>query len=178
MKTIDAAEVELLDYYLSKGFVSTKNHFVMLRDLTEPIPKFPQPNNITINQWEMSDEQGQQDYLKASAHAFEGNAWSLNHLQWMRDGPGWGTFTAFNEDYIVGSVMIWEINEQRSATENIFVHSDYRKKACITETLNFLKESGKTEATLGVFADKKKAILLYQSLGYRMLKVIVELGLD
>lgn len=181
--TISSDDLEEMDFYLSKGFIAKQNHLVMKRDLTEPIPHFPLPPNIKVINWKMETIEEQEKYLRAeSAGDPFGICWSLNHLKWSKSGAEWDTFTAFDGNEVVGSVMTWGLGNRRSATENIFVLPDWRRqgiaKAIITEALVFLKKKGKTEATLGVFGDNKNAIALYQSLGYRMFYTIIEFGYD
>lgn len=181
--TIPSDELEEIDYFLSKGFVVQRNHLIMKRDLTEEIPNAPLLDDINIANWKMETQAEQEQYLKAEAEGdLEGVNWSLNRLRWTKSGSEWDTFTAFNGDTIVGSVMTWGLGEERSATENIFVLPQWRQKgiarAVITEALKFLKEKGKTEATLGVFGDNRKAISLYKSLSYKLLYINIEFGLD
>lgn len=181
--TISSDDIEEMDFFLSKGFIAKQNHLVMKRDLTAPIPHFPLPPNIKVINWKMETIEEQEKYLRAeSAGDPFGICWSLNHLKWTKSGAEWDTFTAFNGNEVVGSVMTWGLGNKRSATENIFVLPDWRRKgiakAIITEALVFLKNKGKTEATLGVFGDNKNAIALYQSLGYRMFYTIIEFGYD
>jgi ribosomal protein S18 acetylase RimI-like enzyme len=181
--TIASDDIEEIDFYLSNGFITKQNHLVMKRDLTETIPHFPLLSNINIINWKMETNEEQEKYLRAEAAGDPfGICWSLNHLKWTKSGAEWDTFTAFDGNEVVGSVMTWGLGDKRSATENIFVLPDYRRqgiaKAIITEALIFLKEKGKTEATLGVFGDNKNAIALYQSLGYRMFYTSIEFGYD
>ncbi|KKI90138.1 hypothetical protein WQ54_23890 [Bacillus sp. SA1-12] len=141
----------------------------MKRDLTEDIPNVPLLNNLNIVNWKMETQA-------------EGLCWSLNRLKWTKGGTEWDTFTVFDGDIIVGSVMTWGLGEDRSATENIFVLPEWRRKGIaktmITEALKYLKNKGKTEATLVVFSDNGKAISLYKSLRYKMLSINIEFGLD
>jgi ribosomal protein S18 acetylase RimI-like enzyme len=181
--TISSNDLEEMDFYLSKGFIAKQNHLVMKRDLTKPITQIPLPPNIKIINWKMETKEEQEKYLRAEAAGDpNGVCWSLNHLRWTKSGAEWDTFSAFCGNEVVGSVMTWGLGEKRSATENIFVLPDWRRrgiaKALISEALTFLKEKGKTEATLGVFGDNRSAIALYQSLGYRMLYTTIEFGYD
>lgn len=181
--TISSDDIKEMDFYLSKGFITKQNHLVMKRDLTKPIPQFSLPPNIKVINWKMETQEEQEMYLRAEAAGDpNGVCWSLNHLKWTKSGAEWDTFTAFDGNSVVGSVMTWGLGEERSATENIFVLPNWRRKgiakALISEALTFLKEKGKTEATLGVFGDNQEAISLYQSLGYRMYYTIIEFGYE
>lgn len=131
----------------------------------------------------MTTQAEQEQYLAAEARGDDhGVSWSLNHLQWTKSGGEWDAFTVFHENEIIGSVMTWGLGEERSATENIFVVPEWRRKgiaiAFITEALKFLKDKGKKQATLGVFGDNGKAIALYKSLGYKMVDTILQFGID
>lgn len=180
--TVDSDELEEMDFILSKGFLVERNHLIMKRDLTEEIPAYPLPENIEIKNWKMESATEQEQYLQAEASGDDGLAWSLNNLRWTMAGSEWDTFTAFDGEKVVGSCMTWGISDVRSATEQIFVLPEWRRKgiarAVIAESLRFLKDNGKTEATLGVFSENGKAIALYLSLGYKMNEIIVEFGLE
>ncbi|WP_208559240.1 GNAT family N-acetyltransferase [Marinilactibacillus kalidii] len=181
--TIPSDELEEIDYFLSKGFSVQRNHLIMKRDLTSEIPDVLPPDNVSIVNWRMETQTEQEKYLRAEAEGdSEGVSWSLNRLNWTKTGSEWDTFTAFDGDKVVGSVMTWGLGEARSATENIFVLPDWRQqgiaKTLITEALKFLKDKGKTEATLGVFGENRRALSLYKSLGYEMLAVNIEFGID
>jgi len=181
--TITSDNLEEIDFYLSNGFITKQNHLVMKKDLTEPIPKVLLSNHINIINWKMETEEELVGYLKAEADSDHmGVSWSLNHLKWTKSGAEWDTFTAFSGNQIVGSVMTWGLGEARSATENVFVLPQWRRmgvaRAVMTEALIYLKEKGKTEATLGVLGNNCKAIALYQSLGYHMFYTNIEFGYD
>lgn len=181
--TISSDDLEEIDFYLSKGFGTHRTHLLMKRDLREDIEEYSLPGNLVIKRWEMETQAEEEQYLAAEAKGdLYGVSWSLNHLRWTKNGGEWDTFTVFNGNEVVGSVMTWGLGEERSATENIFVLPEWRRKgiakAVITKALLFLKDNGKSEATLGVFGDNGRAISLYESLGYRMFSIHLEFGKD
>ncbi|MBM7662615.1 GNAT superfamily N-acetyltransferase [Bacillus mesophilus] len=181
--TIESDDLEEIDFYLSKGFIVRRNHLIMKRDLTEPIPEQSLPKHIKIINWKMKTQEEEEQYLKAEEAAdADGLSWSINTLRWTKAGAEWDTFTAFEGEKVIGSVMTWGLGADRSATESIFVLPEWRRKgvakAVITEALKFLKKQGKTEATLGVFDENAGAISLYKALGYKMLSINIEFGLE
>jgi ribosomal protein S18 acetylase RimI-like enzyme len=181
--TIAADDLEEIDFYLSKGFVTLRNHLIMKRDLTDPIQEASLPENIHIINWKMKTQDEDEQYLKAEEAADpDGLSWSINTLRWTKAGAEWDTFTAFEGNQVIGSVMTWGLGGERSATESIFVLPEWRRKgiakAVITEALKFLKKQEKTEATLGVFGDNAGAISLYKVLGYKMLSINIEFGFE
>ena len=171
-----------IDYFLDKGFLSYRNNFVMKRDLTAEISEVPAVAGIKVANWKMAAKEEKMQYLDAEAKSNAGVCWSLNLLKWYSGGPEWDTFTAFSGNEVIGSSMTWRITEERSATENIFVIPEWRRKGVaklvITEALKFLRDKGKKMATLCVFGDNRPAIALYNSLGYKMYYTNIEFGFD
>lgn len=173
---------EEMDLFISKGFVAYRTSLVMKRDLKEEIKSYPCSSDFRIVNWKLETEEELKCYVDADLRCNDGAAWNIDTVRWMRYGPEWATFAAFSGDEFLGGVMTYLITDERSATENIFVLPEWRRKgvakAFITEALKHLKENGKTMATLCVDGDNKPAINLYKSLGYRMHFVNLEFGYD
>lgn len=182
IKYIFSDSNEEMDFFISKGFVAYRTSLVMKRDLTEEIKPCPYSSDFRIVNWKMSTEEELKCHVEADAKCNNGAAWNIDTVRWMRYAPEWATFAAFSGDEFLGSVMTFSIGEERSATENIFVLPEWRRKgvakAFITEALKYLKEKGKNMATLCTDGDNKPAINLYKSLGYRMYSVSIEFGYD
>ncbi len=182
IRHIESDDHAEIDYLLSKGFAAYNTVLVMKRDLTEEIPDVPAVDGINVINWKMASEEEKKQYHEADVKANKGVCWSLNLLRWFSFGPEWATFTAFSGDKAIGSTMTWMITDERSATENIFVVPEWRRKGVaklvITEALKHLKNKGKKIATLGVYGDNKPALALYKSLGYEMYYVLIEIGYD
>lgn len=182
IKYISSNSNEEMDFFISKGFVAYRTSLVMKRDLTEEIKLCPCSSDFRIVNWKMGTEEELKCHVEADAKCNNGAAWNIDTVRWMRYAPEWATFAAFSGDEFLGGVMTFSIGEERSATENIFVLPEWRRKgvakAFITEALKYLKEKGKTMATLCADGDNKPAINLYKSLGYRMYSVNIEFGYD
>lgn len=182
IKYISSDNNEEMDFFISKGFVAHRTSLVMKRDLTEEIKPCPLSSDFKIVNWKMESDEELKCYVETDAKCNNGAAWNFDTVSWMRYAPEWATFAAFAGDEFLGGVMTFLITEERSATENIFVLHQWRRKgvakAFITESLKHLKEKGKTMATLCVYGDNKPAINLYKSLGYRMYSVNIEFGYD
>jgi ribosomal protein S18 acetylase RimI-like enzyme len=182
IKYIASDDNEEIDYFLTKGFAAFDINLVMKRDLTDTIPDVLKIDGVSVINWKMSTEQEKKQYLEAETKSNSGVCWSINQLRWYSFGPEWDTFTAFSGDKVIGSTMTWGITDERSATENIFVIPEWRRKGVaklvITDALKFLKNKGKKIATLCVFGDNKPAIALYKSLGYKMYFTNIEYGFD
>ncbi|WP_160687615.1 GNAT family N-acetyltransferase [Clostridium sp. C2-6-12] len=183
IRYISADNNEEMDLFISKGFIAYRNSLVMKRDLTEEIKPCDSSPEFRIVNWKMETADEVKSYVETDAKCNDGAAWNFDTVSWMRYSPEWATFAAFSKDNeFLGGVMTYLITEERSATENIFVLPEWRRKgvakAFITEALKYLKNNGKTMATLCTDGDNKPAINLYKSLGYRMYCVNIEFGYD
>jgi Acetyltransferases len=181
-KWLSSEDYNEIDFYLSQGFVAFQNSIVMKYDLSQRIPDIRKPEGITVNMSKLESEEELKQYHEAESIAFSGIVWSMNLLRWYRGGPEWICFSVFNENHLIGSSMTWMITEERSAIENIFVMPEWRNKNIakymITEALKYLKNKGKSIATLSVHGDNKPAISLYNSLGFKMFGIMIEFGYD
>lgn len=182
IKYISTDRNEEMDFFISKGFVAYRISLVMKRDLTEEIIPYPCSSDFRIVNWKLETEEELKCYVETDAKCSNGAAWNIDTVSWMRYGPEWATFAAFSGNEFLGGVMTFFITDEESATENIFVLPEWRRKgvakAFITEALQYLQKNGKTMATLCVDGDNKPAINLYKSLGYRMYFVNIEFGMD
>ncbi|UNK16944.1 GNAT family N-acetyltransferase [Paenibacillus sp. N3/727] len=168
-------DLESIDFLFSKGFYHSLNYFIMKRDLTLPMPEYSLNHEIEIKRWAMGTEAEKELYLQAEEDS-SGESWSKARLNWFMAGSEWDTITAFHHGKPISSCMTWGISSDRSATEQIFTHPDWRRKgvarATIIETMRFLRdEKQKNEATLGVVGSNQAAIRLYKSLGYELIDI-------
>jgi ribosomal protein S18 acetylase RimI-like enzyme len=182
IRYVSSENNEEMDFYISKGFVAYRTSLVMKRDLSEEIEEYSNSSDFNIVNWKMETDEEVKCYVETDEKCNNGAAWNFDTVSWMRYSPEWSTFAAFSGDKFLGGVMTYLIGEGRSATENIFVLPEWRRKgvakAFITEALKYLKEKGKSIATLCAYGDNKPAINLYKSLGYKMYSVNIELGYD
>ncbi len=179
---LNSNENKQMDFFLSKGFLAYSNSLVLCYDLTQEIPDVPKPEGVETVIRALNTEEDLRQYHEAESIAFDGVIWSMNLLRWYTGAPEWVQFAAFCEGRFIANVMTWMISEERSATENIFVLPGWNgrgvAKYLITGALKYLKDRGKSIATLSVSGDNRKAISLYVSLGYRMFGVMIEVGYD
>lgn len=176
-------EHEDMDIYFSQGFFAARSHYIMKRYLNETIIDDTEcPNGIEIYKWCLNTRKEQMRYLEAQAGGFDGLAWSRSLLKWYARIPEFEVFAAFAGNEAVGSAMTWEISTDSSATENIFVLPQWRDKGVgrtlTTTLLKYLRDNGKKVASLSVFGDNQPALKLYESLGYRVSGINIELARD
>jgi len=136
------------------------------------IPRYPLPEGVRVLPFALDSSEAMEKYHQAELAAFDGVAWSMNHLRWMQGAAEMIHFCAFFGDQFIGNTSTWRITEERSATENVFVVPEWQKKgiarSLICAALDHLKEHGKTIATLGTHGTNRKAIRLYTQIGYKL----------
>ena len=64
------SEIFSIEYLLSRGGCYTESAYRMLRDLAQPIPSLPPPENITVRRWRMESKTEQRAYIRARNEAF------------------------------------------------------------------------------------------------------------
>ncbi|MCL6459316.1 MAG: GNAT family N-acetyltransferase [Gorillibacterium sp.] len=100
-----------------------------------------------MKQYALDNSEALEKYHQAELAAFDGVAWSVNHLSWMQGSPEMINFCAFSGSQFIGNTSTWKISEERSATENIFVTPEWQKKGVdrgiICTALEHLKTQGK-----------------------------------
>lgn len=177
-----STEIQSMNYYIRHGFVGYDNFFLMEFDLEREIPEVTRPDGIEIKPNSLTTLDQFDAYYQLAKESFSGKIWSQNYVNWIKNAPGWNSFSAYSGKDIVGSIMTWNVGEENSTTEDIFVSREWRKKGVarfmITEMLKGLKARGKKRGLLSVFADNGKALALYKGLGYDITKVIIQFGYD
>lgn len=178
-----------IDYLLSRGFVHYESCYQMRRGLSTPIPDVPSPEGVAVRSWRMETEAEQIEYYKAYNRAFQNQGRDLDELRHFMKSERWSagtTFTAYIDQEIVGSVMVYydpddQRNEEKIGfTEHVFVLPSWRRrgiaKYLLREGLRYLKMRGLAEAELEVVSDNRRALAVYESLGYRVLQEELSLG--
>lgn len=177
-------------YLKSRGFEHFESCYQMRRDLSVPIPEVPEPEGVEMRAWRMETEPEQRRYLAAYAAAFGKDDRSLEDLQHFMRSQSWSdgtTFTAFDGDEVVGSVMAYYdpdpvANPERAgSTEYVFVRPEWRRRGIarhlLGRSLRYLKERDLAYAFLEVLAENAKALTLYEAMGYERLRREVSLGI-
>jgi ribosomal protein S18 acetylase RimI-like enzyme len=179
---IDTDNLQEQSYYLTRGFTVYDTIVIFKYDLSKAIPQYPLPEGVDIRPYALDNDEARDKYRQAEIASFDGVAWSMNHLAWMQGSPEMMNFCAFTGDQFLGNTSTWRITEDRSATENVFVVPDWQKKGIarnlICSALDYLKEQGKTTATLGTHGTNKKAIRLYTQIGYELQGFRLTLGYE
>jgi ribosomal protein S18 acetylase RimI-like enzyme len=175
-----------IEYLRSKGFQHYQTCYTMRRDLREPVPNLTLPPGVDVRAWRMETEAEQQTYLAAYDAAFQDESKNLEELQHFMQSEYWSvgtTFTAFADDSVVGSVAIWYHPDSKWAakTEAVFVIPEWRRRGIarylLREAMLCLQARGLACAELEMDSTNEPALALYESMGYRIYKEEVSLGL-
>lgn len=179
----DSKQTGAIALYESEGYRVVRYGFMMLRDLSEPIPDRPMPAGLEVRPVEAADHRRIWD---ADVEAF------LDH--WARAEPTEADFqrwfalpeldtglwqVAWDGDEVAGCVMPFiypDENERFGLTrgwlEHISVRRPWRRRglasALIVRAMRTLRDRGLTEAALGVDAENLTgALRIYEALGFR-----------
>ena len=179
-----STEAESIQYLLSKGFECCDSIYNMRRDLSEPIIEPPVPEGLEMIEWKLETREERTKYIHAYNTVFPEKPWNVDGLEHFMKSDMWvggTTITAFHGADIAGSIMLYwktdggtEPGKKEGFTENIFVLPRWRRKgvaSClIGKGLAYLAQRGAQTALLEVLANNRKALEIYQRLGYKIVK--------
>ena len=167
----------------AEGYEQVRYGFMMVRDLSDPIPDAPLPEGLEVRPVVEADHRRIWD---ADTEAFRdhwdaGERTEEDFVGWFST-PGIDTSmwrVAWDRDEVAGSVMSMVFDEEnaklgvrRGWLEHISVRRPWRRRglaaALIADLLRELRARGLDEAALGVDAENVSgALRLYESLGFR-----------
>ncbi|HXI81269.1 MAG TPA: GNAT family N-acetyltransferase [Verrucomicrobiae bacterium] len=179
----DEAQAGAVALYESEGYAIVRYGFMMVRDLTEPIPELPLPDGLEVRPVDPADHRRIWD---ADAEAFLDH-WNAGE---RTDADFEGLFAspeldtslwrvAWDGDEVAGSVMnaIYPaeneaLGVQRGWLDHVSVRRPWRRRglasALIAESLRAIRDAGMTDAALGVDAENPTgALRVYENLGFR-----------
>ena len=176
------SEIFSIEYLLSRGGCYTESAYRMLRDLAQPIPSLPPPENITVRRWRMESKTEQRAYIRARNEAFPEAPVTLADWQYFLSSPAWQAgiaITAFDGGEVAGSMLVYgdealsrRTGKKAGVTEYIFVRKKWRRRGIaaylITQGLQYLKEHDREAAYLEVRLANHAALELYHRLGYQV----------
>jgi mycothiol synthase len=179
----DEAQAGAVALYESEGYVIVRYGFMMVRDLTEPIPELPLPDGLEVRPVEPVDHRRIWD---ADVEAFRDH-WDAGERT-DADFEGWfaspeldtGLWrVAWDGDEVAGSVMNFiypaeneTLGQQRGWLDHVSVRRPWRRRglasALIAASMRALRDVGMTDAALGVDAENPSgALRVYENLGFR-----------
>jgi mycothiol synthase len=179
----DEAQAGAVALYESEGYSIVRYGFMMVRDLTEPIPELPLPDGLEVRPVVAADHRRIWD---ADAEAFRDH-WNAGERT-DADFEGWFASpeldtslwrVAWEDSEVAGSVMNFiypaeneTLGVRRGWLDHVSVRRPWRRRglasALIAESLSALRDAGMTEAALGVDAENLSgALRVYENIGFR-----------
>lgn len=170
----------------SQGYRPVRYGFEMVRDLSEPFPEAPLPEDLEVSPVKPEHMRA---IWEADVEAFRDH-WGYSppkeddFQRWLKDpllDPSLFKI-AWDGEEVAGMVQNFinhneneEYERQRGYTEGICVRRPWRKrglaKSLIVQSLRMFKEMGMTETALGVDAENTSGALnLYKSCGYKVVR--------
>lgn len=184
---VDETEKGTLALLEKAGYTPIRYGFQMKRDLSEPFPDAPMPEGLEVRPVKKEHLRA---IFDADMEAFRDH-WGFTppteerYQAWISQ-PDFNPSlfkVAWDGDQVAGAVQNFidteenaEYNRKRGYTEGVFTRRPWRKrglaKSLIVQSMRMFKEMGMTETALGVDAENLSgALRLYQSLGYRKVKM-------
>ncbi|MGE5579262.1 MAG: GNAT family N-acetyltransferase [Bacillota bacterium] len=173
----EADEIDRMQLLMEKGFYPNAVIPVLKYDLHRETKHYQIPDTVQIRELSFKDDEIAK-YVSADLMTGE-SPQSRAEIRFKSGDPSFKCFIAVCNAEVVGAVSVWDISEERAATENIFVIEPYRRKNIAREllatALDELKGRGKKIATLSVRGTNVPAIRLYLSCGYTLYYNLVEM---
>jgi mycothiol synthase len=185
----DDVQAGAVALYEKAGYAIVRYGFLMVRDLTQPIPDRPLPAGLEVRPVRREDHRRIWD---ADVEAFRDH-WNhverteADHDRWFAipelDTDRWQV--AWDGDEVAGSVMCFVFPDEnetlgisRGWLEHVSVRRPWRRRglasALIARALVDLRGQGLAEAALGVDAENVSgALQVYESMGFRRARTSV-----
>jgi len=169
--------------YESEGYTIVRYGFMMVRDLSQPIPELPLPDGLDLRSVDAADHRRIWD---ADVEAFRDH-WDAGERT-EADFEGWFAIpeldtslwrVAWDGDEVAGSVMNFiypaeneALGQRRGWLDHVSVRRPWRRRglasALIAQSLRAIAHAGMTDAALGVDAENTTgALRVYENLGFR-----------
>lgn len=169
-------EIKDMQFFLEKGFSLNSIIPVLKYDLLQKTAHYEIPDNVHITECCFTDNEIEK-YINADLIA-SGIPESEADIRFKTGDPNFKCFIATCNSDIVGAISVWNITNERAATENIFVLQPYRRKNIARELIatafDELKKRGMKIATLSMSGTNLPAMKLYLSCGYSLYYNLIE----
>lgn len=160
---------ESIDFYASvPQFVHDEGMHVLKCDL-----KSESCDRTGIVFDNLKDDEAIEMFIKEHSKIFSGHPYSLEKMKALKEENDLMSLGAYENDLLIGNVLMMK-DEGQWWIEDLFVSKHQRKKGIAKQLMKnahqCLLDKGITEARLEVWSKNKRAVSLYQSLGYMLEK--------
>jgi GNAT superfamily N-acetyltransferase len=123
----------------------------------------------------METEQEMERFIAVHRTVFPRHPYSPRQLRELMTYPGWNNFSAFQDDQLIGNIMLFleRENEKNALIEDLFVLPDWRRKGIGTDLLfrglSYFRGLGAERVRLEMWSANKPAHALYRSAGFAVI---------
>jgi ribosomal protein S18 acetylase RimI-like enzyme len=178
-----ASESAVIEYVKSQGCAYRESIFHMGCDLYPELQVFPIPAGINLHYSAMDDIVEQEAYVAARNEAFPASATTLEGWQYFFQAfirEKGKVIVADDGRQLAGSILVYwdEVLNRRlgiilGTIGYVFVREGWRKHGLAAGMLGFglkyLKEQGFKSADLEVYASNRRALGLYERMGFKVI---------
>lgn len=170
---------ENIEYYSSKdGFKNDEGMYIIKKELMDgDVFEVKEVEDVDFYKLQFEDEHEMMELVEKQNKVFA-SGYSVEDLKKLKNNTQWLSIAAKNKGEIIGNIVI-VIKEDESKVkygwvDDLFVAREWRKfgigKNLILKALNELMNLGVKESRLEVWSDNKRALSLYESVGYKFYK--------
>ncbi|QSX05107.1 GNAT family N-acetyltransferase [Sedimentibacter sp. zth1] len=169
---------ENIEYYSSKeGFKHDEGMYIIRKEINEEKFNISIIDDIEFVNLDFEDKTDMQQLVEEQNKVFNGG-YSIDGLKEIKDKTEWVSIAAKHKGKIVGNVVVivknGEENIKYGWIDDLFVSKAVRKKGIGENLLKLtfakLKELHVNESRLEVWSSNKRALSVYNKLGYKFLK--------
>jgi GNAT superfamily N-acetyltransferase len=167
---------ENIKYYSSKeGFKNDEGMYIIKKELVdEEIFDLKEIEGVDFCHLQFEDEHEMMELLEKQNKVFA-SGYSVEDLKKLKNITQWFSIAAKYKGEIVGNIVIiikeGESKVKYGWVDDLFVTKEWRKfgigKNLIHMVLNELRALGIKESRLEVWSDNKRALSVYESVGYK-----------
>lgn len=173
----DEIDIHEIDFYKNMGFRFNEIIPVLKCDIEPNTKHYAMPESVHIREFPFTEENIHAYFASSSTATLDFE--SESELIFRSGNPSFKCFAAISENNVVGAISIWNIAEDRAATEDIFVVEAFKHKNIAKELIatafDELKKREVRIATLSLRSSNSPAMNLYSSLGYTHYYDLIEL---
>lgn len=166
---------ENIEYYSSKeGFKYDDGMYILKKELTEENFEITDINGIDFVNLKLIDEDEIRQLVEKQNKVFI-SGYSFEDLKNLKSENKWFSIAAKHKGEIVGNIMIIvkenESNTKYGWVDDLFVSKEWRNRGIgenlILRALEGLKALNIKESRLEVWSENKRALSIYNSIGYK-----------
>ncbi|MBU3203592.1 GNAT family N-acetyltransferase [Clostridium algidicarnis] len=171
---------EGIEYYSSKvGFKNDEGMYIIKKELTNKELEIKEIKGIDFCKLQFENEHEMMELVEKQNKVFV-NGYSMEDLKELKNKNQWFSIAAKHKGEIIGNIVIVikedEANVKYGWVDDLFVSKEWRKfgisKNLILKAFEELIALDVKESRLEVWSDNKRALSVYESVGYKFYQQI------